>query len=141
MLSARLPDSLFALLNGIAADADHAARLGEFRWLSINEIGSMWKLHAQLADDAEEVDTDIAGERDERVLRVSHHRQRVPIAEFNGDVWIHLDFVPTAKGAAGQVIQVDPEGLNWFWLAPNLDQLLIDLASGRVLDPDAGTRD
>jgi len=140
-LSLRLPDSLFALLDCVAVDLKSASRLGEFRWLPVDEIGAMWKLHAQLADDAEEVDPDIAGEWDERVLRVTHHRWRVPIAEFNGDVWIELDYAPTAQGVAGQVIQVDPEGLNWFWLATSLDQLLVDLANGRLLDPDSGTQD
>jgi hypothetical protein len=72
---------------------------------------------------------------------LTHHRQRVPIAEFNGDVWIYLDYMPTAFGVAGQVIQVDPEGLNWFWLAPTFDQMLVDIANGRLLDPDAGTQD
>jgi cell wall assembly regulator SMI1 len=140
-LSLRLPDSLFALLDCIAADPERASRLGEFHWLPVAEIGAMWKLHAQLADDAEEVDADIAGEFDDRVRRVTHHRQRVPIAEFNGDVWIYLDHAPTALGVAGQVIQVDPEGLSWFWLAPSIEQLLVDLANGRLLDPDAGTQD
>jgi cell wall assembly regulator SMI1 len=139
-LSLRLPDSLFALLDCVVADPKRASRLGEFRWLPVDEIGAIWKLHAQLVDDAEEVDPDIAGEWDERVQRVTHHRRRVPVAEFNGDVWIYLDHAPTAQGVAGQVIQVDPEGLSWFWLAPSFDQLLIDLAHGRVLDPDAGTQ-
>jgi cell wall assembly regulator SMI1 len=140
-LSLRLPDSLFALLDCIAADPERASRFGEFRWLSVAEISAMWQLHSQLADDAEEVDADIAGESDDRVRRVTHHRQRVPVAEFNGDVWIYLDHAPTALGVAGQVIQVDPEGLSWFWLAPSIDQLLVDLANGRLLDPDAGTQD
>jgi SMI1 / KNR4 family (SUKH-1) len=139
-LSLRLPDSLFVLLDRIAADPERASRLGEFRWLPDVEIGAMWQLHVQLADDAEEVDADIAGESDDRVQRVTHHRLRVPIAEFNGDVWIYLDHAPTALGVTGQVIQVDPEGLNWFWLAPSFDQLLVDIASGRLLDADAGTQ-
>ncbi len=139
-LSLRLPDSLFALLECIAIDPEHGACLGEFRWLPVTEIGAMWSLHAQLADDAEEIDADIAGEWDNRVQRVTHHRQRVPIAEFNGDVWIYLDHTPTALGVPGQVIQVDVEGLNWFWLAASFDELLIDLANGRLLDPDAGTQ-
>lgn len=115
-------------------------RLGEFRWLSVDQIGTAWRQQTPWAT-AEEVDKDIAGESDDRIARVAHHRQRVPIAEFNGDVWIYLDHAPTADGTVGQVIQVDPEGLNWFWLAPSFDQLLIDLANGRVLDPDAGTQE
>lgn len=137
----QLPDSLIEFLGHLAARCAPQANFGEFRWLLLEGIEPAWRVHAELAADADEVDEEIAGESDERIMRVTHHRRRVPIAEFNGDVWICLDYAPTALGTFGQVIQVDPEGLSWFWLAPSFDQLLVDLANGRVLDPDQGSQD
>ncbi len=140
LLPQPLPEALFTLLGCLAQDKSRQGRLGDFRWLRVDEIGPTWQQLSQLEDE-EEASATIAGEWDERVRRIAFHERRVPIAEFNGDVWLFLDYAPTNAGTEGQVIQVDPEAFNWFWLAPSLDQLVVDLAGGRLLDPDLGTEE
>ncbi len=142
LLGHGLPDSLVECMSRIEAQPLLAsAVLADFRMLRIDEAVAIWSAQSALAEDEEEVCSDVAGEVDARVLNLIHDVNRFPVAEYNGDVWIYIDFLPSEKGSAGQVIQVDSEALNWFWLASNFDRLIIDVANGRALDPDLGTQD
>lgn len=87
-------------------------------------------------DSAEEVDVDLASFADERIRCVVWSGKRVPFASFNGDVWLCLDFSPSASGIPGQVILLDPEALGWRWIAPDFETLLVEVAAGRKLDEE-----
>lgn len=141
-VGAALPEAYEEFLRRIESQAvPEIRRLGGFRFLQFDEVLSAWESFCQLDDSKDEVDLTIAGDTDARVRRFTCGRDRLPIAQFNGNVWIFLDFDPAPGGVAGQVIQVDLEALNWYWLADSFEHLLEELVDGRSLDPDMGTQD
>lgn len=138
----KLPDAYAEFLRKIEAQEILLAHaLGGFQFLRCAEALAAWQSFYQLDEEEGEVDPDVAGDTDFRIRQVVSSRGRLPIAEFNGSVWIFLDFVPASDGVVGQVIQVDVEALNWYWLADSFVHLLEEIADGRSLDPDMGTQD
>ena len=115
--------------------------LGGFRFLRCDEVLAAWQSFLQIDDGECEVDPDIAGDWDFRVRRFISNSARLPIAEFNGNVWIFIDFCPAPEGLIGQVVQVDPEAMNWYWLADSFEHMLREILDGRSLNPDMGTQD
>lgn len=112
-----------------------------FRFLKCAEIFPAWRSFIRLDGGEDEVDFSVAGDVDFRIRRIIAGRARLPIAEFNGVIWIFLDCDPAPGGVAGQVIQVDVEALNWYWLADSFEHLLEEIVDGRSLNPDMGTQD
>lgn len=131
----RLPESYLAFLRRKPCHC-RADAFGDFSMLCVEQAIQYF---APTDADHEEMDRDIADHTDRRIRRIIRSPDWVPIAEFNGDVWLYLDFAPKRTGRPGQVIQLDPEALSWHWIAASFDDLLNDLDKGRVLDPDLGT--
>lgn len=111
--------------------------LGGFHFLNVDGLLALHDDFISLAEDVDDIADDM-GEIDPRIQPVIYHKKRIPIAEFNGDVFIFIDVVPSKKGIRGQVIQVDPESLNMFWLADSFEALLQNMLSGKYLNPDLG---
>jgi cell wall assembly regulator SMI1 len=131
-----LPECLIVIASVIEEDESRSFYLGDFRWMAACEIEQVWNRHAEFAQSSVVVDESLASNWDVRIQRIVFHEQRVPIAEYNGDLWLCLDYSPTASGVRGQVILIDPEGLSWRWLANSLDQLVVDAANGTFVCAD-----
>ena len=56
------------------------------------------------------------------------HPKWLPFTSMNGDVIRYFDFDPAPGGAAGQIIEVDPEGCSYQVLADSLGAFLADYA-------------
>lgn len=137
----KLPDIYAEFLCKIETQSNLSTHaFGGFRFLRCAEVLAAWQSFYQLDGGEDEIGTDIAGDTDFRIRRVVFSRDRLPVAEFNGNIWIFLDFGPAAGGVVGQVIQVDIEALSWYWLSDSFGNLLTEIVDGRLLNPDMGTQ-
>jgi cell wall assembly regulator SMI1 len=106
--------------------------------LGAQEIVQQWQNNAQAAQWLSSVGAE-AGDSveglvctDPRVRSRAAHVAWLPIAtDEDAHRQVLIDYAPTERGVAGQVIEVDAEATEWKWLAPDVEALW-DLWAARI---------